>query len=590
MALRHLATLRGLRALSSRALAGVFVGSTSHVRGPTSPALLERTIGEHFDHIVSQHGDRLALAVRHQHVRWSYEQLSAQVERLASSFLEAGLRKGDAVAICAANCAEWIVVQYATAKIGLVLVNINPAYRPREMCHALTTIGVVALILQPQFRSNNFIAMFNEMLPELASHAPNTTGRINAAAVPSLRAIYLLGQEPAPRGMMLFDELMMQSSSASHTGISRVRAAQAHTHQHDVVNVQFTSGTTGLPKGAALTHRNILNNGFMVGWTLRYTPADRVCLCVPMYHCFGMVMASLAAMSHGAASVMPSDWFDPRAALVAVQAERCTSLYGVPTMFIAELELPDLGSFDLTSLRTGIMAGSICPAELMAKVVHQLHIPQMTVCYGMTETSPVSFQTHVDDPFERRVGTVGHIHPHVEVRIADPSTGATVPVGSAGELLTRGYSVMKGYWGDEKRTAEAIDPNGWMRTGDMAVLDPDGCARIVGRYKDMVIRGGENVYPSEVEELLYTHPDISDVQVVGVPDARFGEELCACIIPHHNKAAPSTAAVHAFCRGRIAPFKIPRYILVFDAFPLTVTGKIQKYLLREESARRLGLA
>eukprot|EP00047_Mylnosiga_fluctuans_P013270 m.30557 g.30557 ORF g.30557 m.30557 type:complete len:588 (+) comp4789_c0_seq2:26-1789(+) len=556
-------------------------GSTSYVKGWTEPPLLSCTVGELLAHTANTHGDRDGLVVLHQHVHWSYRELLARVDALAATLLQTGLRPGDPVGICAANCAEWILIQYATSQAGLVLVNINPAYRPREMLHAINAIGCRALFMHRRFRTNDFIAMMAELAPELRHHRPGATGALQLEKLPTLQAIYLLdGDEDVP-GLQSFRDLTGNADASVLRGLK--------LDIDDVVNVQFTSGTTGLPKGASLTHRNLVNNGYMIGWTLRYTAADRVCICVPMYHCFGMVIGSLAAVAHGAASVMPNDWFDPARTLHAVERERCTSILGVPTMFIAELALPDFASYNLTSLRTGVMAGSLCPPELMKKVVNVMHVREMTVCYGMTETAPVSFQSHVDDPFDKRVGSVGRIHPHVEVCIVDPDTGKQVPVGQPGELLTRGYSVMKGYWGDAKRTREAIDADGWMHTGDMATLDEHGYCRIVGRYKDLVIRGGENVYPSEVEDVLYAHPAVRDVQVVGVPDEKFGEELCACIIPHDGMAAPTTLELQQFCKGKLAPFKIPRYALTRAAYPMTVTGKIQKFLLRDEAARELGL-
>jgi fatty-acyl-CoA synthase len=466
------------------------------------------------------------------------------------------------VGIWAPNCAEWVLVQYATAKIGAILVNVNPAYRTHELGYALQQSGTRLLVSARAFKSSDYRAMVDEVrgdCPELE------------------RVVFLDGGD--------WDELLAAGDAVEPDAV-RVRGAELSFD--DPINIQYTSGTTGFPKGATLSHHNILNNGYFVGELIAYTEADRVCLPVPFYHCFGMVMGNLGATSHGSCVVIPAPSFEPEATLRAVAEERCTSLYGVPTMFIAMLEHPAFADVDLSSLRTGIMAGSPCPVEVMKRVIDEMHMGEVSICYGMTETSPVSTQTHRDDPLERRVGTVGRVGPHVEVEVVDPATGRVQPIGEPGELCTRGYSVMLGYWRDEERTREAIDAAGWMHTGDLATMDADGYLNIVGRIKDLVIRGGENVYPREIEEFLYTHPDIADVQVIGVPDERYGEELCAWVRPREG-ATLDEDAVREFCRGRLAHFKVPRYVLFVDEFPMTVTGKVQKYLMREESVRRLGL-
>jgi len=458
------------------------------------------------------------------------------------------------------NCAEWTLLQFATARAGAILVNVNPAYRTSELAYALRQSGTRLLFAPRAFKTSNYAGMVAEVAPELD--------------------VVWLDGDPSWTAFL---------ASAAATPGGALAEREATLDPGDPINIQYTSGTTGAPKGATLSHVNILNNGYLVGEGCRYTEADRVCIPVPFYHCFGMVMGNLGAVTHGACMVIPAPAFDPGATLAAVEAERCTSLYGVPTMFIAELDHPDFGSFDLGSLRTGIMAGSPCPVEVMRRVIEDLHMDEVTICYGMTETSPVSTQTAVDDPVDKRVGTVGRVHPHLEVRVADPATGATCAVGETGELCTRGYSVMVGYWEDPERTAEVLDDEGWMHTGDLATIDEDGYANIVGRIKDMIIRGGENVYPRELEEFLYGHPDIADVQVIGVPDARYGEELMAWVIPRAGVANLAPEAVREFCRGQVAHFKVPRYVKVVDAFPMTVTGKVQKFKLREAAIAELGL-
>ena len=532
----------------------------SHTRGETEPPLLDQTIPDNLDATVARHGDRLALVDREQGIRWTYSEFTAEVDRLARALLAAGLQKGERVGIWAPNRAEWTVVQYATAKVGLILVTINPAYRTHELEYVLRQAGVAYLFAVESFRTSDYRAMVEEV----------------ADGLTDLRGVAYLGTESWQRFL---------DGAASVDG-ARVAEAQAGLHPDDPINIQYTSGTTGFPKGATLSHRNILNNGYLVGEICRYTEEDSVCIPVPFYHCFGMVMGNLACTSHGAAMVIPAPGFDPALSLAAVQEERCTSLYGVPTMFIAEWSLPDFDDYDLSSVRTGIMAGSPCPAELMKKLIAS-GIEEMTICYGMTETSPVSTQTRTDDAFDVKVGTVGRVCPHLEIKVADPTTGEALPRGESGEFWTRGYSVMLGYWGEPEKTAEAV-VDGWMRTGDLAVMDDDGCVRITGRIKDMVIRGGENIYPREIEEFLYTHPDVLDAQVVGVPDAKYGEELCAWI-RMRDGAVPLTAeAVREFAAGRLAHFKIPRYVKIVEEFPMTVTGKVRKIEMRQQSAEELG--
>ncbi|WP_198117194.1 AMP-binding protein [Massilia rhizosphaerae] len=553
----------------------------SYVHGAHPLPLIGDTIGAHLDRIAARFPERDALVVPHQCVHWSWRQLRERADRLAAGLLGLGLHPGDRIGIWSQNRAEWVLTQFATAKAGLVMVNINPAYRRAELEYALAKVGCRALILAPGFKSSDYLGILRDLVPELDGAAP---GDLRAAKLPELRHVIRLGQGSTP-GMLDFDTV---AQCASPADMARLEEVACTLQFDDPVNIQFTSGTTGAPKGATLTHHNILNNGFFIGEAMRLTERDRLCIPVPLYHCFGMVLGNLACMTHGAAMVYPGEGFDADAVLATVQAERCTALHGVPTMFIALLDHPHFAAFDLHTLRTGIMAGSPCPAEVMQRAMRQMHLDEITIAYGMTETSPVSFQTSVDDPLACRVGTVGRIHPHLEVKIVDAG-GKVVPRGATGELLTRGYSVMLGYWGDDTRTREAIDAAGWMHTGDLATLDADGYCRIVGRAKDMVIRGGENVYPREVEEFLYRHPKVLDVQCVGVPDSKYGEELCACIVLRPGERADAEE-IRDFCRGQIAHYKIPRYVRFVDGFPMTVTGKIQKFMLREQTAHALGLA
>lgn len=552
----------------------------SYVHGTSATPLIGQTIGQYFDDACRQYAARDALIVRQQNVRWTYAEFGEQVTRLACGLRRLGLQPGERVGIWSQNNVEWVLMQFATAKAGLVLVNINPAYRRSELEYALNKVGCRALVLSPSFKSSDYLAMVADLAPELASSAP---GQLHAARLPELRWVVRMGEE-ASAGVLNFASLLADASAEERAGL----AATAATLQFDdPINIQFTSGTTGSPKGATLTHHNILNNGFFVGEAMRLDPDDRLCIPVPLYHCFGMVLGVLACVTHGAAMVFPSEAFEPLAVLEAVQAERCTALHGVPTMFIAVLDHPRFAEFDLATLRTGIMAGSPCPIEVMKRVVAHMHMAEVTIAYGMTETSPVSFQSHTDTPVEKKVATVGRIHPHVEVKIVD-ANGRIVPRGDTGELLTRGYSVMLGYWGDPAKTREAIDDAGWMHTGDLAVMDDDGYCNIVGRVKDMVIRGGENIYPREIEEFLYRHPKVQDVQVIGVPDAKYGEELCAWIRLREGESC-SADDIRAFCDGQIAYYKIPRYIEFVDSFPMTITGKIQKFVMRQQMKEKLGL-
>jgi fatty-acyl-CoA synthase len=538
------------------------VPAVSYAHGTASTPLLGETIGANLERTVARFPDADAVVSRHQSVSFTYAELNEGVDRLARALMAAGLEPGDRLGIWSPNCVEWLMLQFATAKAGVILVNINPAYRTTELEYALGQSGCRVLVAASSFKTSDYEAMVEEVrgnLPELE------------------RTVFL--------GTTGWDELLAEAGGTSEDAL---RERSAGLQFDDPINIQYTSGTTGFPKGATLSHHNILNNGFFIGEFCRYSEADRVCIPVPFYHCFGMVLGNLACTTHGACIVLPEAAFEPRSVLEAVEAERCTSLYGVPTMFIAELDHPDFDQFDYSTLRTGIMAGSPCPVEVMRKVIERMHMDEVTICYGMTETSPVSTQTGADDPVERRVSTVGRVHPHVEVKIVDPVDGRVVERGDPGELLTRGYSVMLGYWNDPERTAEAIDRAGWMHTGDLATMDDEGYVNIVGRSKDMIIRGGENVYPREIEEFLYTHPEISDVAVIGVPDERYGEEIMAWVQVREGGSA-SEDEVREFCKSKIAHYKVPRYVWVVDEFPMTITGKVQKFKMRERAIAELGL-
>jgi fatty-acyl-CoA synthase len=543
------------------------VSEPSYSHGASAVPLLGETIGANLRRIAATYPDREALVDVPSGRRWTYAGLDLDTDGLAQGLIAAGIEAGDRVGIWAPNCAEWVLLQYATAKAGIVLVNINPAYRSSELGYALRQSGVRLLVSAESFKTSNYRAMVDEV-----RSGPDAPGQLE-------RVIYLGSPEW---------EALLAAGPGIPADLGPLAEREASLSFDDPINIQYTSGTTGFPKGATLSHHNILNNGFFIGEGCRYTEQDRVCIPVPFYHCFGMVLGNLACTTHGACIVIPSAGFEPAAALEAVQAERCTSLYGVPTMFIAELALPDFPTYDLSTLRTGIMAGSPCPVEVMKRVVSEMHMTEVTICYGMTETSPVSTQTRADDDMDRRVSTVGRVHPHVEVKVIDPATGLVLPRGGTGELCTRGYSVMLGYWDDEAQTDSVIDAARWMHTGDLAVMDAAGYLNIAGRIKDMVIRGGENVYPREVEEFLYTHPAIEDVQVIGVPDARYGEELCAWVKLRPG-AELSLDELREFCTGQIAHFKIPRYLRITDGFPMTVTGKVQKFIMRDVSVSELDL-
>jgi fatty-acyl-CoA synthase len=539
------------------------MGELALAHGPIDVALLDDTIPANLAGTVAAHGQNEAIVAVHQGIRWTYDEFHERVRRLAAGLHGAGLRKGDRVGLWAPNYAEWTLVQYATAELGVILVNINPAYRTHELAYALNQSGCRWVIAAPEFKSSNYV----DMVASVRDECPTLE-----------RAVFLWSHD--------WESLVAGDHTADPDHLAAIRDG---LDADEPINIQYTSGTTGFPKGATLTHRNILNNGYFTTELQSLTAADRLCIPVPFYHCFGMVMGNLGCTSHGATMVIPGDAFEPGAVLTAVQEERCTSLYGVPTMFIAELAHPDFDSFDLSTLRTGVMAGSPCPVEVMKQCVDRMNMRDVTICYGMTETSPVSTQTLPDDSLHHRTATVGRAHPHVEIRVAHPETGETVERGVTGEFCTRGYSVMQGYWNEPAKTAEAIDDDGWMHTGDLAVMADDGYCNIVGRIKDMVIRGGENIYPREIEEYLYTHPDVEDVQVIGVPDRRYGEELMAWVKLRPG-AEIEPEQLREFCVGRIAHYKVPRYVKLVDDFPMTVTGKVRKVEMRERSIDELGLA
>jgi len=554
----------------------------SYTSGISAKPLLGMTIGDKFDEIAATFPDRDALIVRHQQIKWSWQELKQQVDTAARALLAIGVKKGDRVGMWSPNNAQWTITQFATAKIGAILVNINPAYRLHELEYALNQSGAAYLVTADTFKTSDYTGMLYELAPELKRSEP---GQLQAAKLPGLKGIVTLSAEPLD-GMWRWQDFM---HLASDVDLAEVETLQRTLQFDDPINIQYTSGTTGFPKGAALSHHNILNNGYFVAESMNFTEEDRLVIPVPLYHCFGMVMGNLGCMTHGAAMIYPSEGFEPEAVLEAVSEERGTALYGVPTMFIAELDHPEFEKYDVSSLRTGIMAGSICPAEVMKAVNSRLHMKEVQIAYGMTETSPVSTQTSATDPFEKQVTTVGRTQPHLESKIVDPASGQIVSRGEIGELCTRGYSVMLKYWNNPDATEGAIDEAGWMHTGDLATMDDEGYIQIVGRIKDMVIRGGENVYPKEIEEFLYTHPDISDVQVTGVPDKKYGEELIAWIKLAPGVESLSEEELRAFCKGQITHFKIPRYFKFVDAFPMTVTGKIQKFKMREISIEELGL-
>ncbi|MGX5850340.1 AMP-binding protein [Mesorhizobium sp. PL10] len=569
--------------LRGRGARGTFIApidGRAHVSGERTPPLLDKTIPELFSDTVSKYATQDAAVFVGQDKRFTWSELSDTVDTLAAGFLALGLEKGDRVGIWSPNRWEWLVTQFATARIGLILVNINPAYRLTELEYALNKVGCKALVTAASFKTSDYLGMIETLAPELAKAVP---GKLKAQKLPTLKIVIRMGDDNSP-GMFNFADVLSMAGRDEHDSLDRISEG---LKPGEAINIQFTSGTTGAPKGATLTHTNIVNNGNFVTAAIKLTVDDRLCIPVPLYHCFGMSMGTMGCVTKGATMVFPGEGFDAGATLKAVAQEGCTGLYGVPTMFVAMLDHADFSTFDLSSLRTGIMAGSPCPIEVMKKVVSLMHMEEVTIAYGMTETSPVSFQSSVDDPLEKRVSTVGRIHPHVEVKAID-ADGATVAVGAPGELCTRGYSVMKGYWDDAEKTAEAIDSDGWMHTGDLATIDAEGYCNIVGRVKDMVIRGGENVYPREIEEFLYRHPKVKEVQVFGIPDAKYGEELCAWIVLKPNQIA-TEQEIKNFCAGQIAHYKIPRYIRFRTELPMTVTGKPQKFLMREAMVEELGL-
>jgi len=552
----------------------------SYVHGASDTALIGDTIGVYFDKAVERWHDHEALVVRHQDIRWTWGELKARVDDLAAGLIGLGLEPGDRVGIWSPNRMEWVVTQFATAKAGVILVNVNPAYRLTELEFALNKVECKALITAAAFKTSDYVGMIRALAPELDTAS---LGDLHAEKLPHLRSVIQFGGGDVP-GAYSFDQILARGATAGHAAVEAVADA---CQFDDPINIQFTSGTTGLPKGATLTHHNILNNGYFIGERMAMTEADRLCIPVPLYHCFGMVIGNLACLTHGAAMVFASEAFDPLATLETIEAERCTGVLGVPTMFIAQLQHPEFARFDLTSLRTGMMAGAPCPIEVMKDVIDKMHMDQVTIGYGMTETSPVSTQTKRDDSVERRVGTVGRVHPHVEIKVVDEE-GRIVRPGTRGEFCARGYHVMRGYWNEPERTSESIDAAGWMHSGDLATMDEDGYFKIVGRIKDMVIRGGENLYPREIEEYLYRHPKVADVQVFGVPDQKYGEELCAWIKMAEGERADDEE-IRQFCQGQIAHHKIPRYILFVEEFPMTVTGKVQKFVMRARMIEQLGL-
>mgnify|MGYP005750634249 FL=1 len=552
----------------------------SHVAGATDRPLIEATIPAFLAEVVRRHGQRTAAVFRQTGDRWSYTEFARLVDRLAAGLLSIGVYKGDRVGIWSPNRPEWLLAQFATARIGAILVTINPAYRTSELDYALNKAGVSCLIVAPQFKTSDYMAMLAELAPEMADCPP---GRLRAKRLPKLRAVVQMGPKPRP-GALAFEELMERGNRAVR---ARLDAISASLHPDDAINIQFTSGTTGAPKGATLSHRNIVNNAISTARAMRLQPGEGLCIPVPFYHCFGMVLGNLAACSYGAKMVIPGEAFDARDTLAAIDAEGCAALHGVPTMFQAMLDHPDFDSFDMRGLRTGIMAGAPCPEPLMRRVMERMHCRQITIGYGMTETSPISFQSAVDDPVDRRVSTVGRIQPHAECKVVGPD-GHTLPIGQQGELLTRGYLVMKGYWDEPERTAEAIR-GGWMHTGDLATIDAEGYCRITGRSKDMLIRGGENVYPAEIEEFLTTHPDISQAQVFGLPDPKYGEEVATWVILRPG-ASMTDEGLRDWCRGKIAHYKVPRYVRFVTEMPMTVTGKPQKFVMRDKMMADLGLS
>jgi fatty-acyl-CoA synthase len=550
----------------------------SYAAGPTASPLTEQTISQAFDATVTHIPDNIGLVVVHQNIRWSYREYQQKINELAWALHGLGIGKGDRVGIWAPNCYEWALTQFASAKIGALLVCINPAYRVFELEYVLNKSGCKALVTADSFKASNYIAMLLDLAPELASCSPN---ELKAEKLPLLRTLVQTGKNELP-GMLRFESLLKPLSESSLTQLNAISSTLSN---EDPINIQFTSGTTGSPKGATLTHRNIVNNGRDVGRAMNFSSDDKLCIPVPLYHCFGMVMGNLACITHGATAVYPNDVFDPLLTLQAVQDEQCTALHGVPTMFIAQLDHPQFQQFNLSSLRTGMLAGAPCPIEMMKRVINDMHMSEVLIAYGQTECSPVNHMTAANDPIEKRVGSVGRPGPHLEIKIVDQE-GITVPVGEKGEICCRGYAVMQGYWNDSERTVETIDNEGWLHSGDLGIMDADAYVQVVGRIKDMIIRGGENVYPAEIEQFLYTHPAIQEVQVFGVPDTKYGEEICAWIQVHEGHEVDAEA-IKIFCKDKITHFKIPRYIKQVKEYPMTVTGKIQKFKMRDAMIEEL---
>ncbi|CBL43840.1 AMP-binding family protein [gamma proteobacterium HdN1] len=554
--------------------------TSSYQAGPASQPLLYETIGNCFDRIANTYPDRDALIVRHQNIRWTFREYQKQVNALATGLLKLGIQPGDRVGIWAPNRVEWCLTQFATAKIGAIMVCINPAYRLYELEYALNKVECKAIITAEKFKTSEYLKMLNDLAPELARCEP---GKLDAHKLPHMKSVIRMGSEKSP-GMFNFDEVCASAGEREYQLLADIAAL---LQPDDAINIQFTSGTTGNPKGATLTHHNILNNGYQVAQGMNFTEQDRLCIPVPLYHCFGMVMGNLACLTHGAAAIFPAEAFDPISVLETVQAEKCTALHGVPTMFIAELQHPDINKYELSSLRTGVMAGSPCPMEVMKQVIAKMNMRDVTIMYGQTETSPVNHMTAIDSPLEKRVSTVGRVSPHLEVKIVD-TAGRVVPIGETGELCCRGYSVMQGYWGDREKTADTIDLANWLHSGDLAVMDAEGYVKVVGRIKDMIIRGGENVYPREVEEFLYTHEAIQDVQVFGIPHEKYGEEVVAWIQLREGFGHVTPENIRDYCKDKITHFKIPRVIRIVNSFPTTVTGKVQKFRMREMMEEELG--
>jgi len=555
--------------------------TTSYSRGADTPALLDLCIGQVLDQMAERYPDSPALILRQESLRYTWAELKAEVELTARGLMALGFAKGDRVGIWATNISQWVLMQFATGKMGAILVNLNLRFRAHELEFVLKQSGCKGLVMEHEFRDCNYVETLQQLAPELYTCEP---GKLHSARIPHLRQVVYIGQNP-PAGMLNWKAMMAQAEQITP---AELHAREASLSPHDTINIQYTSGTTGAPKGAELSHYNVVNNGKFIGDSMKLTERDRVCIPVPFYHCFGMVLGNMACLTHGSTMVIPADYFDPLATMQTVHEERCTALYGVPTMFIAELSHPQFKEFDFTSMRTGIMAGSLCPVDLMRRVIRDMHCSELTICYGLTEASPVITQTTTDDTFERKTSTVGRALPHTEVKIIDPNTGKEVPLGNNGELLTRGYLVMNGYHNDPENTKTTIEPDGWLHSGDIASMDEHGYVVITGRLKEMIIRGGENIYPREIEEFLYQYPGIKDVQVIGVPSEKYGEEVMAWVIPHDGVTLDADA-IKLHCREQIAGFKVPKYVKFVDSFPTTVTGKVQKFIMRQMATKELGL-